>query len=447
MGGVTLEEDDRLRRVASHVAQRRSSSRWSASRRSRKRPSARRAEDRRPCTRRRWRTIADQRRARRPAAMSRERRPHGRLELADRAGGCWSTAARRARSTKSIIDRCGAVGADGHRDQRLRRPIRRRGRRAGWRRRTAGSGRRTTAATASRRAARAAHAPPRCGSSRVSSRAALPGSVRRVSAGTSGMSLIARRTSCSARSGSVAGQPPRGAEQARRPVQGDVGAVGDLERAGDQTVRVVAGVGEAEVVEHGDADEHVAGALAQPGVERRRHADLDRRRRSRPATPAPATASGRRGPVGSTSSIVAAPRRPTPAAGPGRCRRRPTRSSAVSTARRCCAASSHSSSSGRTTSARSWRPRRKKATGGPHSAAASSPERRRVASRRPPRASCRPPARGGCTLRSTAALHGSANGRSVIVATHSASAVSADSRSSSSSRRSAANARIVSSIR
>ena len=36
------------------------------------------------------------------------------------------------------------------------------------------------------------------------------------------------------------------------------------------------GVGEAEVVEHGDPDEHVAGALAQPLVERRRDADLDR---------------------------------------------------------------------------------------------------------------------------------------------------------------------------
>ena len=82
--------------------------------------------------------------------------------------------------------------------------------------------------------------------------------------------------------------------------------------------------------------------------------------------------------------------------------------------------SPHSSSSGRTTSARSWRPRRKNATGGPHSRAARSPERRCAASsdRVAPAVGLALEADRRCA--STAALHGSANGRSVIVATHSA---------------------------
>ena len=114
------------------------------------------------------------------------------------------------------------------------------------------------------------------GSRPASRREALPGRVSRVRAGTSSMSLIARWTNCDCPAGVGGGDPPCHAEQRRHPLQGDVGPVGDVERRVDESMGVGRGVGEAEVVEDGDADEHVARRRRQALVTRRRHADLHR---------------------------------------------------------------------------------------------------------------------------------------------------------------------------
>ena len=286
-----------------------------------------------------------------------------------------------------------------------------------WRRRP-GSGRRTIRRDAVVSSCSSRPCAATRGSSRVSSRDALPGSVRRVRAGTLAMSFRARRTSRNDRSGSVAGESPRRTEPARHPVDGDVRPIGHLQGPLDQAMRVVGRVGEAEVVEGRDPHEHVAGALAQARVERRRHAHLDRRRRSRLATPARATASGHRGPW-ARPPRSAASRRPTPAAAPESVAPAADTHSAQSTARRWRMSSPHSSSNGRTKSARSWRPRRKNATGGPHSRAARSPERSCAANMTASRQLSASRSRR-IELRSTAALHGSAKGRSVMVVIHSA---------------------------
>ena len=171
-------------------------------------------------------------------------------------------------------------------------------------------------------------------------------------------------------------------------------------------------------------DEHVAGARRDPRVERRRHADLDRRGEVAPPRRAPASASARPSPVGLERRRSPAISSAQACSWPGRCAPAADTISAHSTARRCRGSSRRTASQqrphdvGEVVAAEQEERHRRTAQRGrrarPSAArAASTTASRQLSASRSRR----------IELRSTAALHGSAYGRSVIVVTHSASAV------------------------
>ena len=290
------------------------------------------------------------------------------------------------------------------------RPTGARGAGAAWWRRRAGSGRRRTGAgdggsisTSSPWAA-----------SRGSSRDEQPrraagqreaGERRHVGDVVEGPAHEAQRAG-----GIGAGQPPRRAEQAGDPVERDVGAVGDLQGPLDQPVRVVGGVGEAEVVERRDARRTGRG---WPGAIRGSSDAATQTSTDEVKSPRQASAIHRMSPprpVGSSVVDLPPSRRPTPASSAGSVAPEAETMSAHSTARRWRGSSSQSSSSGahevgevvaaeqEEGHRRSAQARRQVA-----GAAAGPPAS-------PRRASCRTPARGGsrcarrrrCRSRSTA---------------------------------------------
>ena len=176
---------------------------------------------------------------------------------------------------------------------------------------------------------------------------------------------------------------------------------------GDQAVAVGGGVGEAEVVEHGDADEQVAGA---PAAAARRATASTHTRTDVAKSPRHAEASHRISPPSPVGWTVVDRLH---LVGPG-CQLDRVGAAGCDDDQRAqhrspLAGSAQRSSSGATRSARSWRPRRKKSAGGPHNPAASSPDRSRGREhhRLAPVVGLPLEADG---LRSTAALHGSSDG-------------------------------------